>query len=549
MTFRNPVSTLLILIGCTMALASILARSAPAQDTDVLQPHAHGMSQTDLAPYIDEARKRFHVPGIAVAVVKDNQVVYEQGFGKRDLGDHLPVDPHTMFCIASITKSFTAMAIEMLADQGKLHLDDRVVDHLPWFRMADPYVTREMRIRDLLAHRSGLSSHEGDLLFVPASTYTTREVVERLRDLPLATGFRSSFAYENIMYAVATLVIEQASGQSYGEFVRDHIFQPIGMAESRIDSTNLKPGDNVATAYMLQENGQLTPIPTLAWKNNQGAAGIYSSVHDMAKWVEVQLASGKLPNDGENSIHRLFSAAGQRRMWSMITPIDIDPPTVTQLQASQPDFLGYAEGWYLSDYRREFTVWHNGEFPGTDSLVTLMPSLHLGVVVLTNQESEDVLSAITFHVLDTYLGAPKTDWMAAFALSAKQEQIRNAEEAAKQDAEEIPSANPSHRLASYAGSFEDKWYGDVVVWLNGGGLRLRFAKSPRLVGSLSPWRNDTFLVRWDDRTLNADALIDFTFDGKGNINGAGIRRASPHTAHAYDYQDLHLVLRRPGTTD
>src|SRR5581483_7402654 len=135
------------------------------------------------------------------------------------------------------------------ADEGKLHLEDRGIDHLPWFRMGDPYVTHEMRLRDILAHRSGLGSHAGDLLFVTPSTYTTREVVERLRDVPLSTGFRATFAYENLMYAVAALVIEQASGESYANFVREHIFAPLGMKESHIDASELEPGDDVVTPY------------------------------------------------------------------------------------------------------------------------------------------------------------------------------------------------------------------------------------------------------------------------------------------------------------
>lgn len=209
------------------------ARRAVAQAAVVLSSQEHDVRETDLATYVDEARKQFNVPGIAIVVVKDGRVAFEQAFGERNVKDGKPVDAHTMFCIASNTKSFTATAVEMLADQGKLHLEDRVVDHLPWFRMAAPYVTREMRIRDLLAHRSGLGSHAGDLLFVPASTYSTREVVERLRELPLATGFRSTFAYENIMYAVATLVIEQASRHPPPDpdLARHHAYSPAHLQE------------------------------------------------------------------------------------------------------------------------------------------------------------------------------------------------------------------------------------------------------------------------------------------------------------------------------
>jgi CubicO group peptidase (beta-lactamase class C family) len=537
-------------MGFAAILNPHLGRRAVADDSaggPNVQPSGirpHGVVGGELASYIERARDAFNVPGIAVAVIKDGEVVFEQGFGKRNL-EGSPVDVHTMFCIASNTKSFTATAIEMLADQGKLHLDDRVIDHLPWFRMAEPYATREMRIRDALAHRSGLGSHAGDLLFVPATTYSTREVVERLRDLPLSNGFRDSFNYENIMYAVATLVIEQASGQSFGDFVRQHIFQPVEMTESRIDSTYLLPGDNAATAYSPQEDGRLMAVPPLAWKNNEGAAGMYSSVRDMAKWAEVQLASGRLPDEASGAARRLFSAENQQRMWTLITPMDIDATPVPQLEAAQPHFLGYGEGWYLSDYRGQRLVWHTGGFPGTVSQVTLVPALRLGVVVLTNQQSEDSLSAITVHILDGYTDAPQTDWIEAYKALASLRAARTAEAVAKRAAEYAPDAKALHALASYAGTYRDRWFGQVDIRLIDGALRLRFDRSPRMVGSLSPWRGNTFLVTWDDRTLAADAFIEFVVGSKGGVGSARMSRASPRTASAYDYQDLNLTREKP----
>jgi hypothetical protein len=285
-------------------------------------------------------------------------------------------------------------------------------------------------------------------------------------------------------------------------------------------------------------------IPPLAWKNNSGAAGIYASVNDMAKWVEVQLAGGKLPENGDGSARRLISETSQQRMWSMITPIDIDAATVPPLQAAQPHFFGYGEGWFLSDYRGQRMVWHTGGFPGTVSRVTLVPALHLAVVVLTNQESEDAFNAITLHVLDGYIGASKTNWIEAYAESAKLTTAQMSEKNAKQAADRVPDAKPSSTLKSYTGIYRDRWYGDIDVWLVHGELRMRFTKSPRLVGSLSPWRSDTFLVRWDDRTLNADALVDFTKDQKGHVREAHMRRESTRTAPAYDYQDLRLIRVR-----
>jgi len=507
-------------------MASLFSLPAAAQSA--------AETPADLDAYVAKVREQFHVPGVAIAVVKDGKVVLEKGYGERNLVDRKAVDEHTMFCIASNTKSFTATAIEMLADEGKLKLDDRVTDHLPWFRMADGYATQDMRVRDLLAHRSGLGPHGGDLLFVPESNYSSREVAERLAKLPSASGFRDGFAYENIMFAIATLVVEQASGQSYAQFVREHMFAPMNMHESRINADDLKPGDDVVTAYIPRdEDGQLSAVAPIAWKNAAGAAGIYSTAHDMAKWVQVQLASGQLPQGG-----RLFSAQAQQRMWSMVTPIDIDAPAVPQLAAAAPNFFGYAEGWFLSDYRGQRTVWHPGGFPGTVSLVTLVPSMHLGIVVLTNQESEDAFNAITLHILDSFLHAPPTDWIAAYADAAKLKAAKAGDVAPwLHPPEHVKLTLP---LAKYAGRYNDDWYGDVVIERKGTGLRLRFTKTPRLVGSLIPWNHDTFLVHWDDRQLHADAFIDFTADAHTGVHEAHMRRASPRVAPAYDYQDLRL---------
>jgi CubicO group peptidase (beta-lactamase class C family) len=514
------------LLTAALTGASILISQAswPAESNSTLN--------SELPRYLEQARRTFNVPGLAVSIVKDGRVVFEQGFGERSLESHGAVSAHTLFCIASNTKSFTGTALEILADEGKLDLDDRVIDHLPWFSMGDPYVTREMRLRDILAHRSGLGSHAGDLLFVTPSTYTTREVVERLANVPLESGFRATFAYENLMYAVAALVIEQASGQSYADFVRKHIFAPVGMTESHIDASELQPGDDVATPYAVR-NGKLTALPALVWKNNPGAAGIYSTLHDMTKWAGTQLAAS------HGSQHPLLSAANQQRMWSIITPIDIDPAPIPELRAAQPNFLGYAEGWYVSDYAGQRLVWHTGEFPGTFSQVTLVPALNLGIVVMVNQEAGGIRDAVIFHVLDEYLGRATTDWIGAYAklVALEATQLARAMKEATHPAE-APSSKP---LPSYVGIYRDAWYGDIEVSLDRTDLRMRFTKSPRLQGTLHPLGSNTFLARWDDRLLDADALIQFSVDQSGRIKGAGMRRASPETPGAYDYQDLHLV--------
>ena len=535
-----------------------VASDAGAASTTINSSAALPSQLQDFGAYVDSARKTFDVPGIAVAIVKDGKVVMEQGFGLREIGKPDKVDAHTLFAIASNTKAFTAAALQQLAEQGKLKMDDRVIDHLPWFRMSDPYVTHEMRIRDLLAHRSGLSLGAGDLLYWPPTSYTTKEVVERLRDVPIKNGFRSGYAYDNILFAVATLVIEQTSGQSYADYVRTHLFQPVGMDESLIDKTYLKPGMDVATGHARANFKNLEPVPPMAWLNDPGAGGIYASVHDLAKWMNVQLAGGVLPGpekDGKPA--RLFSEDSQQQMWSMLTPITINKPPIPELAPLTPHFYGYGESWFLSDYRNQRLVWHTGGWPGMVSRITLVPELHLGVVVLTNQESGAAFNAVTYRVLDAYLkssqpaGAALTDWVAVYDKAVKQAESKSDTSFATHEKDRDKNSKPSLALAKYAGTYRDPWYGDVIISNEGGKLRLRFSKTAQLIGTLSPWQHDTFTVRWDDRDLNADAFISFSLDMDGHIREVRMEPISPLTDFSFDFQDLRLtpINAGPSNTD
>ena len=547
----QPVSSLRLALACALLFAATGTLAQTPASRPLPPPVSTGDTARPLPPpqlvdfgaYVDSARKTFDVPGIAVAIVKDGRVVMEQGWGLRELGKGDKVDANTLFAIASNTKAFTAAALEQLAEQGKLDMDDRVIEHLPWFRMSDPYVTHEMRIRDLLAHRSGLSLGAGDLLYWPPTSYTTKEVVERLAKVPIKNSFRAGYAYDNILFAVATLVIEQASGQSYADYVREHIFKPVGMDQSLIDKTYLKPGMDVATGHAKADFKDLKPVPPMAWLNDPGAGGIYSSVHDLAKWMNVQLAGGLLSTTGaDGKPQRLFSEKSQHEMWSMLTPIRINKPPVPELAPLTPDFFGYGESWFLSGYLGKKLVWHTGGWPGMVSRVTLVPELKLGVVVLTNAESGAAFNAVTYRALDAYLNpGEKTDWVAAYDKAVKHAQAKADDSMAKHEAARDRKSKPSLPLAGYAGTYRDPWYGDVIVSREGGKLRMRFSRTPQLVGTMTPWQNDTFTVRWDDRTLNADAFVTFALDEDGHVREARMEPISPLTDFSFDFQDLRLA--------
>ena len=538
----RPLSLRMAVCGALLAFAAAAsaqtapAAAAPAGTSLAAQPALPAQLQ-DFDAYMADTLKTFKVPGIAVAIVKNGKVVLARGYGVRELGKPAKVDADTLFAIASNTKAFTAAALQMLTDQGKLDMDGRVIDYLPWFRMSDPYVTHEMRIRDLLAHRSGLSLGAGDLLYWPPTSYTTEDVVKRLADVPIKNSFRGHYAYDNILFAVATLVIEKVSGQRYADFIRQHIFQPVGMDESLVDMTYLKPGMDAATGHAPYNFKDVKPVPPMAWLNDPGAGGIYASVNDLAKWMNVQLAGGELP-DGK----RLFSEKAHREMWSMLTPIPVGKPSIPELAQLVPQFSGYGEGWFLSDYMGQKLAWHTGGWPGFVSRLTLVPGQHLGVVVLTNQESGAAFNAVTYRVLDAYLNAArKTDWVAAYDKAVKKSEAKADDSWAKHEAARDKNARPSLPLAGYAGTYRDPWYGDILVSNEGGKLRLRFSKTKQLVGTMTPWQHDTFIVRWDDRSLNADAFVNFALDDDGHVREMRIQPISPLTDFSFDFQDLRPV--------
>ena len=536
--------TLVVALALTLGTAApVLAQQVPAAGVDAAPaalsaqlPDAARLARFDA--FVADVQKRFDVPGVAVAIVKDGQVVMERGYGVRALGKPAKVDEHTMFAIASNTKAFTAASLNMLQDDGKLKTTDRVIDHLPWFRMSDAYVTREMRIRDLLAHRSGLSLGAGDLLYWPTTTYSSREVAERLKDVPLTGGFREQYAYDNILFGVASLVIEEASGMTYRQFLQTRIWQPLGMTETRFNGDDLKPGDNVAVGNAKFDFKDLRPVGVTTWRNVSGAGGIYSSVHDLSKWMNAQLAGGEIPGSGGK---RLFSEQRQREMWTVLTPIPVGKPSIPELAAATPNAMGYGQGWNLSDYAGHKLVWHTGGWPGQVSRLTLMPNEKIGVVVLTSAEVGVAFNAITYEALDMMLGNGGHDWLKGYGIAFEKSQGNADADWQKHVAARDANSKPSLPLAKYAGTYRDPWYGDVVIRQGAKGLEMQFGKTAELLGDIEHWQHDSFIVRWRDRGLNADAFVNFSLDADGAIREVRMEPVSPLTDFSFDFQDLRLV--------
>jgi CubicO group peptidase (beta-lactamase class C family) len=487
----------------------------------------------DLDAYVASSMKTFEVPGMAVAIVKDGKILVAKGYGVRKLGDPAPVDEFTMFAIGSNTKAFTTAALATLVDAGKLSWDDPVYQRLPGFVMYDPYVSHEMTIRDLLAHRSGMGLGEGDLLFWPHSTYARDEIIYKLRFMKPASSFRSHYAYDNLLYMTAGQIIPAVTGTSWDDYVTQHIFGPLGMTHSTVSNTTLKPGDDYASPHSAL-SGKLQVIPMEALDNAGPAGAIHSSAADMAKWVQLQLNRGKFAgHEG-----RLFSEQRCKEMWSpqTILPTNDPPPPLAGLKAN---FADYALGFALRDYRGRKLVGHTGGVGGFVSRVMLVPEENLGVVVLTNAEQDGAFDAILYHLLDYYFHLPSTDWIAAFRAQEIGEEKEAEETMKKAEGARAADSKPSLPLEKYVGVYNDAWYGPITIRMETGGLVITFDHTPTMIGDLQHWQHDTFKAHWRVRTIE-DAFITFSLNPDGTIDSARMAAVSPLADFSFDYQDLLL---------
>jgi CubicO group peptidase (beta-lactamase class C family) len=481
--------------------------------------------------------KAFQVPGLAVAVVKDGQVVVAKGYGVRRVGEPAHVDAQTLFGIASNTKAFTATALGLLVEEGKLSWDAPVINYLPWFAMYDPYVTHEITVRDLLVHRSGLGLGEGDLLFWPPTTYERKEIVRRLRYMKPASSFRYTYAYDNLLYSVAGEVIEAVSGKVWEDFVLERILAKIGMKRSNVRHSEVAGPGNVAATHAVVD-GILRVVKPFTNDNTNPAGGINSCAEDMAKWMLALLRKGELA-DGS----RLYGEKTWRELTTLVTPMP-SPDPAPELAALRSNFNGYALGLHVKDYRGLKVVTHTGVLPGYVSQVWLVPEAGLGITVLTNQEADEAFEALTMFIADYYLQAPKTDWLDAYFKVRARSEVRTAEVLKQAALARDANSKPSLPLEKYAVPYMDAWYGAIDIAIEGGKLVMRFTKTPALVGDLEPWQQDTFLVRWRDRELRADAYLTFALNPDGSVDQAKMRPASPDVDFSYDFQDLLLKPQR-----
>lgn len=504
------------------------------------------VAQPLTSPQIDALVQRtlttFDVPGMAVAVIKDNKIVHMKGYGVRSLNTRQPVDENTLFGIASNSKAFTAAALGILMDEGKLTWDDKVIDYIPEFRLYNPYVTEEFTIRDLLTHRSGLGLGAGDLMFFPdSSDFTVKDVIRNFRYLKPVSGFRAKYDYDNLLYIVAGEVIERVSGKSWSAFVEERLMKPLQMNRSAGSYQRLTDKTNVIDAHA-PVNGKVQVISRFSIGPGVAAGGINSSVADMSKWVMAQLNKGKY---GENTSKQLFSEKIQTDMWSPQTILPVSP---TPIPPYNTHFATYGLGWGLSDVKGYKQVTHTGGLPGNVTQVTLIPELQLGILVFTNQQSGSAFSSVTNTIKDGYLGLPSKDWISTYQERSKKGQDE-ADKITKEVWESIVKTQKANAtpvdFTPYAGHYRDRWFGDIVLSqqkATGSPERwwFRSVRSPKLIGEVFHYKDNTFIVKWNDRSLDADAYVTFVVDDQQKPVAIKMKPISPLTDFSYDFQDLDL---------
>ncbi len=477
------------------------------------QASAQRESAQSFDAYVASAMKQWQVPGVAIVVVRGDSVIFAKGYGVREAGKADPVDEHTIFAIGSATKAMTAAALGMLVDEGKIHWDDPVSSLIRGFQFAQPVLTAEVTVRDLLSHRTGLP---GNNMVFWGTQYGRDDLVHRVRFIQPTNGIRTKFEYQNIMYLMAGQIIPAVTGKSWDDFLRDRLLVPLGMTSTSTSIVALKGEVNVATPHTAGAGGA-QPIP---WWNadNVGPAGsVNSNALDMARWVAVQL------NDGVYHGSRVFSAAVAREMH---TPqMLIEPQSLLGRLFPEAHILTYGMGWFIYDYRGHKVLEHGGDTDGMSSNVALLPDQHVGVVILTNLGGALIRNALTYRAFDRYLDVSPRDW-STDELAVLEGMREGADlERRAAPAPRIANTTPSLPLEQYVGTYHDDLYGDAVVTLENGSVVMRFLGA---TGHATHWHYDTFQFDFGTtRTqLRGKPLVTFALDQRARVMGLRIAGAS-----------------------
>jgi CubicO group peptidase (beta-lactamase class C family) len=495
--------------------------------------HGQPLTSKQIDSLAERSMKAFDVPGIAVAVIKDGKIIHEKGYGVRSLNTQQKMDENTLFGIASNSKAFTAAALGILMDEGKIKLDDKVRDYIPEFKLYSPYVTEEFTIRDLLTHRSGLGLGAGDLMFFPdSSDFVLKDILYNLRFLKPVSGFRTKYDYDNNLYIVAGEVVARVSGKSWDDFVQQSIIDPLGMVKTATSFDRLTDKSDVIDGHA-PVDGKVQVIARSSMKVGHSAGGINSNISDLCKWVQLWLNKGKY---GDGLSKTLFSENVYNEMTS--------PQTIIQVNAPGPyntHFAAYGLGFFLSDVKGYKQITHTGGLEGMVTQVTIIPEINLGIIVLTNQQEGGAFRSITDQIKDGYFGIKGTDRVTEYS-ARRTNQLAAANHLVDSVWKEIDrvqhSTNEKTDINLFAGTYKDAWLGDITISVKNGRAWFDSKRSPKLTGELFHYKGNTFVVKWKDRSMDADAFVNFSLDEEGRASGIKMRAISPLTDFSYDFHDL-----------
>lgn len=491
------------------------------------------IEEKQLDQLIQETLVTFDVPGISVGIFKDGKEVYAKGYGVRSLTTKRDMNHNTLVGVASNSKGFTCFALAMMIDAGRLNWDDKVRKHIPEFQLQDPWVTENFTIRDLVTHRSGMGLGAGDLMFFPeGNDFDVADVINNVKHLEPESSFRSEFAYNNNMFIIAGEVLKRVSGLSWEEFIETKIMKPIGMTNSKASYNRVTDKSNIIDAHT-RADGKVIQIPH-DWSDTANAAGgIVSNVHDMMIWAQF------LMNDAvTESGNRLLDKDLFYELWQLQTPLN-----VSQNDSYASNFKGYGLGWFLTDVKGGHKqVYHTGGLIGTVTQFTMIPDLDLAIVVLTNQMNGNAFNTITNTIKDSYLGYEDRNWLENYRnrniAYLKYNDSIKAEIYEK--VEKIKGSTLLPKLDQIVGTYTDDWFGDIIVSHNGKTYSVMCKRSPRLFGELLPYTATTYVVRWNDRSYDADVFMQFTFNENGEAVSASMTHIAPITDFSFDFHDLEL---------
>jgi len=477
--------------------------------------------------YIESSYKSWEIPGMAIAIVKDNEVVFAKGYGIKEYGKKGQVDENTLFAIASNTKSFTSASLSILVNEGKISWDDKVIDYLPYFEMYNDYVTNEITIRDLLSHHSGLETFSGDLLWY-GTTYTREEILKRVKFLEPVYGFRSHYGYSNVMYLAAGQIIEAVTGIKWEDFVQEHFLTPLEMKSSYTSISQFKKGDNIALPHEVEIGEEPIVLKYLSWDNIAPAGAIISSVSDMSQWIKLQL---------NNGIYNGDTILNEEQIWEMRSP-----QTILEIGSWAPKywaskhFEAYGFGWSLWDYHGKKIVEHGGGADGMISQTVLIPEENFGFVILTNSINY-LPSSLMYYILDMYLDENSRDWseffLNYFRFNAEQEKINTKKEEEERDKTTLPSLE----LSAYCGTYTSELYGNAEVKLEKNSLVVSLIPTPMFVGDLTHWQDDTFKIQLREIYNLPSGKVNFIIDENKKVTEMKIDIPNPD----FDFTELKFL--------